>query len=263
MKRFSFGVVLILVVKLLFATPVESIPIKVTQPNGDSITIVQYGDEYGMWYETLDGYVIEKDSLNNWVYVKTDNDNNLVLTNQIVNNISIPSGIDLNSIYTAIDNRRQLIYNSLNDDLLLSPNLEDEETAQAVQQGATLNISQAKAPAKKAANKPTKAPIVFNTLRSCTCFFASFITSLSFTFLPVFLAILSAFLAIDSSIKSPPSASSKIKRPAKAKPPTKVAATSFIASPFREIGFSSFFVCTEDFLELVCLKYIGLLAEIA
>ena len=55
MERFLFVVVLILIVNLLFATPVESIPIIVTQPNGDSITIVQYGDEYGTWYETLDG----------------------------------------------------------------------------------------------------------------------------------------------------------------------------------------------------------------
>lgn len=148
MKQFLFTMILGLFVNQIFAKPIDSTPFKVCQPNGDSLIILQYGDEYGSWYETLDGYVIEKDSLNNWVYVKTDNDNNLVLTNQIVNNISIPSGIDLNSIYTAIDNRRQLIYNSLNDDLLLSPNLEDEETAQAVQQGATLNISQAKAPAK-------------------------------------------------------------------------------------------------------------------
>lgn len=148
MKQFLFTMILGLFVNQIFAKPIDSTPFKVCQPNGDSLIIFQYGDEYGSWYETLDGYVIEKDSLNNWVYVKTDNDNNLVLTNQIVNNISIPSGIDLNSIYTAINNRRQLIYNSLNDDLLLSPNLEDEETAQAVAQGEVFNISQAKAPAQ-------------------------------------------------------------------------------------------------------------------
>ena len=101
MKRFFFGVVLILVVKLLFATPVESIPIKVTQPNGDSITIVQYGDEYGMWYETLDGYVVGKNSSNYWVYVNASINGNLILTNQIVNSVSSPTGINLTNVFNA------------------------------------------------------------------------------------------------------------------------------------------------------------------
>ncbi len=60
MKRFLFIITLILVTYSIFGRPADRTPIKVVQPNGDSITIVQHGDEYGIWYETLDGYVVEK-----------------------------------------------------------------------------------------------------------------------------------------------------------------------------------------------------------
>lgn len=149
MKRFLFTMILGLFVNQIFAKPVDSTPFKVCQPNGDSLIVVQYGDEYGTWYETLNGYVIEKDSLNKWVYVKVDNYGDLILTNQVVpNNSYTPVGINTNNVFTVIDNYRQNVYNSLNNDTLLAPNLEDIETAQAVQQGATLNVTQAKAPAK-------------------------------------------------------------------------------------------------------------------
>ena len=148
MKRFLFVIILSLFTNQIFAKPVNSIPFKVYQPNGDSILIVQRGDEYCSWYETLNGYVIDKDSSNNWVYINTNNDNNIILTNQIVNNTYTPYGINLNNIFATIENRRQFAYNLLNADALLAPNLEDEETALAVQQGKILNTTQAKAPAK-------------------------------------------------------------------------------------------------------------------
>ena len=148
MKRFSFGVVLILVVKLLFATPVESIPIKVTQPNGDSITIVQYGDEYGMWYETLDGYVVGKNSSNYWVYVNASINGNLILTNQIVNSVSSPTGINLTNVFNAIEDNRMNAYEILHNDSIYLPDLEDEETVLAIQQEVECDTIRAKAPAK-------------------------------------------------------------------------------------------------------------------
>lgn len=148
MKRFSFGVVLILVVKLLFATPVESIPIKVTQPNGDSITIVQYGDEYGMWYETLDGYVVGKNSSNYWVYVNASINGNLILTNQIVNSVSSPTGINLTNVFNAIEDNKMNAYEILHNDSIYLPDLEDEETVLAIQQEVECDTIRAKAPAK-------------------------------------------------------------------------------------------------------------------
>lgn len=57
MKRFLFIISLILVTNSMFANPTDMTPFKVIQPNGDSLTIVQYGDEYGTWYETLNGCV--------------------------------------------------------------------------------------------------------------------------------------------------------------------------------------------------------------
>lgn len=57
MKRFLFIISLILVTNSMFANPTDMTPFKVIQPNGDSITIIPHGDEYGIWYETLDGYV--------------------------------------------------------------------------------------------------------------------------------------------------------------------------------------------------------------
>lgn len=57
MKRFLFIISLILVTNSMFANPTDMTPFKVIQPNGDSITIIPHGDEYGIWYETLDGCV--------------------------------------------------------------------------------------------------------------------------------------------------------------------------------------------------------------
>ena len=139
---------MILVVKLLFATPVESIPIKVTQPNGDSITIVQYGDEYGMWYETLDGYVVGKNSSNYWVYVNASINGNLILTNQIVNSVSSPTGINLTNVFNAIEDNRMNAYEILHNDSIYFPDLEDEETVLAIQQEVECDTIRAKAPAK-------------------------------------------------------------------------------------------------------------------
>ena len=148
MKRFLFVVILILVVKLLFATPVDSTPIRVVQPNGDSITIIQYGDEYGTWYETLDGYVVEKNSSNYWVYVNTNTNGNLVLTNQIVNKTSSPTGINLTNVFNTIENNRINAYRILHGDSIYYPDLEDEETVTALQQEVEYDTIRAKAPAK-------------------------------------------------------------------------------------------------------------------
>lgn len=149
MKRFLFTIItLVLILNPILANPVNTIPFKVCQPNGDSIVIIQRGDEYGSWYETLDGYVVEKNSSNFWVYVTSSSNYNLNLTNQIVNNVSYPVNINWNNVHNLIEYRRARAFDVLNHDSILSPNLKDEETAQAVAQGEVFNISQAKAPAQ-------------------------------------------------------------------------------------------------------------------
>lgn len=46
----------------IFAVPTNPILHKKIQPNGDTICVFFKGDEYGAWYETLNGYVIDKNS---------------------------------------------------------------------------------------------------------------------------------------------------------------------------------------------------------
>ena len=149
MKRFLFIIELILISCLIFAKPTDIIPFKVVQPNGDSITIVQYGDEYGIWYETLDGHVVDKNSLNYWVYVTGDVNNNLILTNQLVTDVSLPIGIDSVNVFNTIKNNRINAYEILNNDsAIYYPDLDDEETLFAIQQGIEYDTIQAKVPAK-------------------------------------------------------------------------------------------------------------------
>lgn len=64
MRNILFTIILLSMSYLIFANPVDMTPLKVIQPNGDSITIIQKGDEYGTWYETLDGYVVDKNTSN-------------------------------------------------------------------------------------------------------------------------------------------------------------------------------------------------------
>ena len=148
MKRLLFIVTLNLVIYFISATPTDITPFKVMQPNGDSITIIQHGDEYGTWYETLDGYVVEKNSFNYWVYVNTNTSGNLVLTNQIVNNVSLPIGINLTNVFNAIENNRMDAYEILHNDSIFFPDLEDAETVLAIQQEVECDTIRAKAPAK-------------------------------------------------------------------------------------------------------------------
>ena len=148
MKKLLFLFLLNLISYQIFSSQIIPTPFKVAQPNGDSIMIVQCGDEYGFWYETLNGCVVEKNASNFWVYVTSHSNYNLNLTNQIVNNTSFPVNINWNNVYNSIEYRRARAFDVLNHDSILSPNLEDEETAQAVAQGEVLNIAQAKAPAK-------------------------------------------------------------------------------------------------------------------
>jgi len=150
MKRIFFIIILSSILNPIFADSVNSKPFKVAQPNGDSIIVIQRGDEYGSWYETLNGYVIDKNSYDFWVYVKVGNNGNLLLTDQIVRSATsyIPTGINTNHVHNVIDNYRTNAYETLNNDSIYYPDLEDIETAHAIEQGEIYNASFAKAAAK-------------------------------------------------------------------------------------------------------------------
>ena len=46
-------------------------PYDVIQADGQQIKVVQRGDEWNNWIETMEGYAIEKDSYGWWVYAGT------------------------------------------------------------------------------------------------------------------------------------------------------------------------------------------------
>lgn len=68
MKHTVILLALLLAAIYAVAAPADPTPAKVAQPNGDTITIRLVGDEYGSWYETIDGYIIEKAADGYWRY---------------------------------------------------------------------------------------------------------------------------------------------------------------------------------------------------
>ena len=58
---------------LIFASPADTTPYKVTQPNGDTICISVHGDEYASWYEDSRGNIIDGNKDKYWVYVNVEN----------------------------------------------------------------------------------------------------------------------------------------------------------------------------------------------
>lgn len=64
--------------------PATPNPIILTQPNGDTITVRLFGDEWQHYYTTLDGYVIVKDSDGYFCYGKINNKKEIVASKYIV-----------------------------------------------------------------------------------------------------------------------------------------------------------------------------------
>ena len=71
-----------------------------------------------------------------------------MLTNQIVNSVSSPTGINLANVFNTIENNRINAYGVLHNDSIYYPDLEDEETLIAIQQEVEYDTIRAKAPAK-------------------------------------------------------------------------------------------------------------------
>ena len=92
MKRIITLLALISVYFSIFASPTDPTPQKVIQPNGDTISISSHGDEYGSWYEDMNGNIIDLNSDKYWTYVTIQN-NKKVFTNQIVASTSIPVNV--------------------------------------------------------------------------------------------------------------------------------------------------------------------------
>ena len=85
-------VFLIFSVSLGFATPMKSDSVLVAQPNGNSIWLIERGDEYYSWVETTDGYVIVQNSNGVFEYA------------EIINNQMVPSGIKVHNVHERTKN---------------------------------------------------------------------------------------------------------------------------------------------------------------
>jgi M6 family metalloprotease-like protein len=71
-----FAVILVVMAALSFNSFVQAVvanptPYDVIQADGQHIKVVQRGDEWNNWIETMEGYAIEKDSHGWWVYTGT------------------------------------------------------------------------------------------------------------------------------------------------------------------------------------------------
>lgn len=58
--------------------PATPYPIKVTQPNGDTITIRLFGDERKHYFTSIDGYVIVKNAEGYFCYAAINADNEVI-----------------------------------------------------------------------------------------------------------------------------------------------------------------------------------------
>lgn len=86
MKQVMCLLAFLLTVVYINAEPANAEPFIVMQPNGDTITIRLVGDEYGSWYETFDGYIIDKGADGYWRYASNVINNKIqcadIVTNQ-------------------------------------------------------------------------------------------------------------------------------------------------------------------------------------
>lgn len=70
-------------------------PVEIIQPDGTKITIVQKGDEYLKWAQTVDGYSILRNSKGIYEYVTLDANNDMVPSGVQARNLSERSTSDL------------------------------------------------------------------------------------------------------------------------------------------------------------------------
>jgi M6 family metalloprotease-like protein len=109
MKRIITLLALISTCFITFASPTDPTARKVVQPNGDTISISSHGDEYGSWYEDMNGNIIDLNSDKYWTYITIQN-NKKVLTNQIVTSTPTPININKDSVLNFIMQKRTLLH---------------------------------------------------------------------------------------------------------------------------------------------------------
>ena len=79
------------------AIPADPTPIKVTQPDGTSLTVTLHGDEFFHFTTTIDGYTVVKNAAGYYTYARLDG-NRLVASDRIARDISHRTPADLEAL---------------------------------------------------------------------------------------------------------------------------------------------------------------------
>jgi len=115
-KTSIFLAFLLLSTSLLYAIPAIPDPVVMTQPNGDTLTVMIRGDERINWYESMDGYTLLFNKAGYLSYAQLDESGNLQPSGIIATDIEIRD-ITITSFLNTID--KNLFYSDLQIQLLL------------------------------------------------------------------------------------------------------------------------------------------------
>ena len=99
MRKILFLLVMGLCGLMSHAIPADPTPVKVTQPDGSTLTIKLHGDEFFHFTTTSDGYTVVKNSGGYYTYALLDGDN-LVASERIARDPSNRSAADLSFLST-------------------------------------------------------------------------------------------------------------------------------------------------------------------
>lgn len=80
------------------AIPADPTPVKVTQPDGSTVTLRLHGDEFFHLTQTIDGYTLVKNDAGYYTYARQDNDGRLVSSGVVAHDPAYRLGAELASL---------------------------------------------------------------------------------------------------------------------------------------------------------------------
>ena len=80
------------------AIPADPTPVKVTQPDGSTVTVRLHGDEFFHITQTIDGYTLVKNAAGYYTYARQESDGRLVSSGVIAHDAAFRSGSELASL---------------------------------------------------------------------------------------------------------------------------------------------------------------------
>ena len=135
LRSYGLMVFLLMATTLVFAVPAIPTPVKMTQPNGEELTVLINGDERMNWYESMDGYTILYNRDGFLTYAQLDENGDLQPSEVIATDIN-----KRNIVATTLLNRtdKKLFYSDLQRQLMLQVwQIEDEVVTRGGDRGVT------------------------------------------------------------------------------------------------------------------------------